>query len=155
MYELFFHPLLSCLLDFSNSLASKWNWKLLYAPMGDLTSFCKPAFLLFRIASLCIRTSHVFLLLFEKPINSQGWILYTYSIQISVLLQFQSPLVWILHVWLAILWVLLFYHLGSISTFFGSTQICLVFSYNIPLFSTPTKWKYWNKTWDNEGIDGK
>ena len=40
----------------------------------------------------------------------------TYSIQISVMLQFQSPLFVILHVWLAILWVQLFYHLGLIST---------------------------------------
>ena len=56
--------------------------------------------------------------LFEHLITSQVWLLYTYSIQISVLLPFQSPLVWILHVWTAILWVLLFYILGSISTWY-------------------------------------
>ena len=38
--------------------------------------------------------------------TSQGWLLYTYSIQISVMLQFQSPLMVILHVWLAILCVI-------------------------------------------------
>ena len=41
----------------------------------------------------------------QKPITSQGCLLYTYSIHISVILQFQSPLVLILHVWLAVLWV--------------------------------------------------
>ena len=44
MYELSFHHLLSFLLDFSNSLALRQVWKLLYAPMGDLTRFSKPAF---------------------------------------------------------------------------------------------------------------
>ena len=58
MYELSFHPLLSFLLDFPNSWASKWIWKLLYAPMGDLTRFSKPTFWLFQMASLCIEISH-------------------------------------------------------------------------------------------------
>ena len=52
----------------------------------------------------------------KQPITSQFWLLYTYWIHISVMLQFQSPLCVNLQVWLAILWVKLFYHLGSIST---------------------------------------
>ena len=56
----------------------------------------------------------------QQPITSQGWLLYAYSIQISVMLKFQSPLCVNLHVWLEILWVKLFYHLGSISTWYQS-----------------------------------
>ena len=52
--------------------------------------------------------------------NSQFWLLYTYSIQISVMLQFQSPLCVNLHVWLVISWVQLIYHLGSIYTWYQS-----------------------------------
>ena len=59
MYELSFHPLLAFILDFSNSWASKWIWKLLYASMGVLIRFSKPTFWLFRMASLCIWISHV------------------------------------------------------------------------------------------------
>ena len=50
------------------------------------------------------------------PMTSQGWLLYTYSIHISVMLQFWCPLMLIFACWLAILWVYLLYHLGSIST---------------------------------------
>ena len=108
-------PLLAFLIDFSNSWAPRQFWKLLYAPMGDLLRFSKPAFDQIRMASLCIWIYHVIILLW-KPMTSQGWLLYTYSIHISVMLQFQSPLCVNLQVWLAILWVQLFYHLGSIST---------------------------------------
>ena len=59
MYDLSFHHLLSFLLDFSNSWASRQIWKLLYAPMADLTRFSKPTFWLFQMASLYIRISHV------------------------------------------------------------------------------------------------
>ena len=59
MYEFSFHPSLDFLLDLANLWASWWIWKLLYAPMGYLTRFSKPNFLLFRMASLYIRISHV------------------------------------------------------------------------------------------------
>ena len=59
MYELSFHCLLSFLIDLSNSWSSKWIWKLLYAPMEDLTRFSTPTFWLFQIESLFIRISHV------------------------------------------------------------------------------------------------
>ena len=54
--------------------------------------------------------------LLQQPMTSYSWLLYTYSIQVIVMLQFQSPLCVNLHVWLVILWVQLIYHLGSIST---------------------------------------
>ena len=63
--------------------------------------------------------------------NSYFWLLYTYSIQISVMLQFQSPLCVKLHVWIAILWVQLFYHLGSISTWY---YILCILIYLLPYF---------------------
>ena len=44
MYELSFHPSLAFPHDLENLWASSYIWKLLYAPMGDLTSFGKPTF---------------------------------------------------------------------------------------------------------------
>ena len=65
--------------------------------MGDLTRFSKPTFWLFWMASLCIRIYNV-IIYCSSPWIHKVWILYTYSIQISVMLQFQSPLMLILHV---------------------------------------------------------
>ena len=44
LYDFSFHHLLAFLIYFSNSWAPRHIWKLLYAPMGDLTRFSKPAF---------------------------------------------------------------------------------------------------------------
>ena len=44
MYDLSFHLVLTFLIVFSNSWAPRQIWKLLYAHMGDLLSFSKPAF---------------------------------------------------------------------------------------------------------------
>ena len=110
MYELYFHHLLACLLDFANLWAPRHICKLLYAPMGDLS-----------ISNDILMHSNLSCnYLLQQPMTSQGWILYTYSIQISVMLQFQSPLFVNLHVWLVILWVQLICHLGSISTWYQS-----------------------------------
>ena len=59
MYELSFHHLLSFLIDFANSWAPRQIWNVLYAHMGDLLRFSKPAFDQIRMESLCIRISHV------------------------------------------------------------------------------------------------
>ena len=59
IYEFSFHPSLAFLLELANSWASWWIWKLLYAPMGDLTRFSKPTFWLFRMAYLWIWLYHV------------------------------------------------------------------------------------------------
>ena len=45
MNDFSFHHLLSFPLTLSNLWGSSWIWKVLFAPMGDLTSFSKPAFL--------------------------------------------------------------------------------------------------------------
>ena len=71
------------------------------------------------------------------------------------MLQFQSPLVWILHVWLAILWVLLFYLLGLISTWYNILFISIYILPNFYCRFDITDWEHillteWHMSWDTD-----
>ena len=73
MNEFYFNNLLSLPLYLSNSWESSYIWKEIYAPVGDLTSFSKPAFWPIQIAYLCFQIYYVIIYLDSLLLDEFGW----------------------------------------------------------------------------------